>query len=84
MSDASPSWWPQVARTVACMRQYTGQLLDHATPRHDDGRLRLAFDTADRADLWERSGSGRVLDAALRHHGIDVHVETEHRHATPG
>jgi len=69
-----PEWWPQVAAATRSRRHFTGMLLSRATPDWDGHTLRLAF-PGDGAAVWERSGSGRVLDAALQQHDIHAAVK---------
>ena len=71
----APDWWARVARTATCMRVYTGMLLDRATPSIDGATLRLEFHAPEDAANWQASSSSRVLDAALRHHGIHATVD---------
>lgn len=73
MTD-TPAWWLPVTEGVARRRQYTGMLLARSTPTQTGSTLRLRFSPAD-TRAWHDSGSQRILDAALQHHGIDVAVE---------
>ncbi|MFJ6559951.1 hypothetical protein ACIQMV_08720 [Streptomyces sp. NPDC091412] len=68
-----PVWWPQVAATTRQMRRFTGMLLDLATPDWDGYTITLVF-PGESAAVWRDSCSGRILTAALRHHGVHVAV----------
>ncbi|MFF9118291.1 hypothetical protein ACF09Y_22275 [Streptomyces massasporeus] len=65
----APAWWPEALAATRRRREYTAQLLTHATPSVDHGRLLLEFPAPDLVADWHDSRAGDALDGALEHLG---------------
>ncbi|MEV4784024.1 hypothetical protein AB0K53_00970 [Streptomyces tuirus] len=63
----APAWWPKVLAAVRRRRISVAELLAHATPTVDRGRLRLEFPHAELVADWHDSGAGAALDGAPAH-----------------
>ena len=70
-----PTWWPEVLAATARRREYTAELLAHATPTVEHGRLRLEFPDAALVADWHDSRAGDALDGALAHLGRAMPIE---------
>lgn len=70
-----PIWWREVLAATARRRQYTAELLAHATPTVERGRLRLEFPNADLVAAWHDSHAEAALEGALAHYGWSMPIE---------
>ena len=79
-----PTWWPDVLDATRRRREYTAQLLAHATPTADGDRLLLEFPNAGLVADWRESRAGDALDGALEQlqRGMTVEVAEIHNHFT--
>lgn len=77
-----PTWWPDALAATRRRRDYTAQLLAHATPTVDGDRLLLEFPNAGLVADWRESRAGEALDGALEQlqRGMTVEVVEIHNH----
>lgn len=70
-----PVWWPEVLAAVGRRRQYAAELLAHAAPTVDRGRLRLEFPSSGLVADWHDSRAEAALDGALAHLGWAMPID---------